>query len=148
MNNKEIAAELKVALLYQDANDGAVRRIAEELGLNLRTIYDYLDCKIKPSIKFLHAAVKATDGDPAIKRILEPPGWKLVRAEDVLSPTSDWEKELSDIGIASSRLHLAVRKARQDNKIDRTEYSKIRRLIENVGVQLAEVSQLLDKEVD
>lgn len=148
MNNKEIAAELKVALLYQDANDGAVRRIAEELGLNLRTIYDYLDCKIKPSIRFLRAAVKATDGDPAIKRILEPEGWKLVRAEESLNPSSDWEKELSDINIAASKLHLAVRKARKDKIINLSEYSKIKRMIENVGVQLAEVNQLLEEEIN
>jgi len=79
MTHAEIAQELKIALLYKDGNDGAVKRIAERLGLSLRTIYDYLDGKIKPNLRFIKTAVEVT-GDPDIKRLLEPEGWELVPA--------------------------------------------------------------------
>jgi len=85
MDLKTIAAELKVAILYKNdgENEHAVPRIAKILGLKRRTIYDYLDGVIKVNLGFIHAAVIATDGDPDIRRFLEPEGWNLSKTCDV-----------------------------------------------------------------
>ncbi|WP_054031217.1 hypothetical protein [Desulfatitalea tepidiphila] len=76
-----IAAEIKAQLLYSnDSRPDAVQAIAAEMGIDNKTVYDYLDGRIKLSLDFLHALVLATDGDPAFKRYLEPDGWQLRRA--------------------------------------------------------------------
>ena len=83
----EIASDLKTRLLYSDDIDnGAIGTIAEIMGISKRTVYATLDGEIKLSLDFLHAAVIATNGDPAICKYLEPNGFHLRKDDDRCIP--------------------------------------------------------------
>ena len=83
----EIASDLKNRLLYSDDVDsGAIRTIASIMGISKRTVYATLDGEIKLSLDFLHAAVIATDGDPAVCRYLEPDGFHLRKDDNRCVP--------------------------------------------------------------
>lgn len=144
MDNEAIARELKAACVYRTENRGAVRRIAEGMNLTESTIYDYLDGRIKASLPFLLAATVATDGDPDVKKFLEPPGWTLVKAE-ACPQTDDFEHELGDVDIAVSAIRAKVRRAQEDGRIDNGERANIRRAIENARVELNELDVLLNR---
>jgi transcriptional regulator with XRE-family HTH domain len=80
-NAKQLAKMVKNRVLFSnDVPADIVRRIADEMGLSKKTIYDYLSGRIRPDLDFLHALVVASDGDPVLKKILEPNGWILKRA--------------------------------------------------------------------
>ena len=64
----DLYAELKIVCVYRPENKGAVRRIAQILGLSESTVYDYLEGRIKISPEFIKAVVIATDGDPGAKK--------------------------------------------------------------------------------
>lgn len=81
---KVMAGEIKAQLLFnENSRPDAVRRIADEMGIDKKTVYDYLDGRIKLSLDFLHALIIATDGDPIFRRYLEPEGWSLIRSTDI-----------------------------------------------------------------
>ncbi|WP_319408807.1 hypothetical protein [uncultured Desulfosarcina sp.] len=83
----EIASDLKTRLLYSDDIDSSVTpAIADIMGISKRTVYATLDGEIKLSLDFLHAAVIATDGDPAVCRYLEPDGFHLRKNDDQCIP--------------------------------------------------------------
>ena len=83
----EIASDLKARLLYSgDIDSSAIGTIAELMGISRRTVYATLDGEIKLSLDFLHAAVIATDGDPAICKYLEPDGFHLRKDDDQCIP--------------------------------------------------------------
>jgi hypothetical protein len=73
-----IAEETALVIKYSGRHDGAVKRIAQKMHLQPRTVYDIMECRIKPSLLYLHACCEATDGDPDIKKFLEPDGFQLV----------------------------------------------------------------------
>ena len=143
MNSKEIAQEVKICILFRDENDGALKRIAEILGLSRRTVYAYLDGEIKMSIDFLHAACIATDGDPDVKKFLEPDGWELSRKIFAASPTDDIERELGDVHVAAGTLHADVRKVISGGEILPADRSGIIRSIEMLKHQIAEVESMV-----
>ena len=83
----EIASDLKNRLLYSDDVDsGVIRTIAAVIGISKRTVYATLDGEIKLSLDFLHAAVIATDGDPAVCKYLEPDGFHLRKDDNRCVP--------------------------------------------------------------
>jgi hypothetical protein len=83
----EIASALKNRLLYSDDVDsGVIRTIAAVMGISKRTVYATLDGEIKLSLDFLHAAVIATDGDPAVCKYLEPDGFHLRKDDNRCVP--------------------------------------------------------------
>ena len=114
----EIASDLKTRLLYSDDIDnGAIGTIAEIMGISKRTVYATLDGDIKLSLDFLHAAVIATNGDPAICKYLEPDGFHLRKDDDRCIPDKGTlaEECLDDVP-SLARYHAvlsAVPRARQ-----------------------------------
>jgi len=127
MNDKEITNELKNALLFDSTiDDGVVTRIANITGFSKRTVYDYLDGKIRMSTAFLHAAVIASDGHPRVKSFLEPQGWMLTPKATVKScEAPDWEKEMGDVHIAAANLHGSLREALADGSISESELNRL-----------------------
>ena len=142
MDNNAIASDLKAALLYRNENDGAVKEIAEIMNLSRRTVYDYLDGRIKINVSFLHAACLASNGDPDIKKFLEPKGWKLVPAAEG-TVEGNVEKELGDIHLAAAKVHETVREAVEDGRIDRVERWRIMREIDALRREIAEIEGLM-----
>lgn len=140
-SNDEMAAELKAAILFRDYPN-AIPTIAEIMGLRPRTIYDYLEGNIKISLAFLHAAFVATNGDPDVKKFLCPAGWDIVPI-GAAAPTSDVEKEMSDIYLAAAELQVEIRAARADGKISPNERARIEQCMTNVRKQMEEVRSLL-----
>ena len=140
MNNSEIAQELKIALLYRDENDGAVKRIAGILGLARRTVYDYLDGNIKINLAFLHAAVIATNGDRDVKKFLEPQGWELTPNTGTANPAADIEREMGDVHVASGILHNEIRSAMEDGQISNNERARISKRITQLCAEIQDVS--------
>jgi hypothetical protein len=140
LSNKEIARELKAAILYRDGNEGAVKAMAKALDLSRRTIYAYLDGEIKINLRFLHAAIAATNGDPDIKKFLEPEGWELTPKRRVGNKeTFNFEKEIGDIHITASRLHGCIREALSDGLIDGNELNQIIKRADDMRRELDEV---------
>ena len=87
---EQMAADLKTLLVYSEHYpDTIVSRIAAELGVARRTVYDVLDGRIKVSLDFLHACVIATNGDPEVKKYLEPEGFELITSAASLGPVAD-----------------------------------------------------------
>ena len=142
MDNEAIAAELKAAIIYRTENRGAVRRIADRMGLSESTIYDYLEGRIKTSLEFIRAGVVATSGDPDVRKFLEPPGWSLTRS-DCEPQTQDVEREIGDVDIAVSGIRAAVRRAQEDGRISCVERSRIKRAIEDARVELNQLETLI-----
>lgn len=139
--NSEIAAEVKAAVLYRDY-DNPVQKIADMLGLKARTVYDYFDGNIKISLPFLHACLIVTGGDPDVKKFLCPEGWELVPS-GIEAPTTDIEKEMSDVYLAAADLQLQIRAAKADGKITPDERARIDQAMNNVRTQLSEVKSLV-----
>jgi hypothetical protein len=82
----EIAAELKNVLQYSDCIDSSViDEIARILGCKKRTVYAVLSGEIILNLDFLHAAVIATNGDPEVRKYLEPAGFSLSVCDSTLS---------------------------------------------------------------
>lgn len=74
----EIAPELKTRLLYNEEIDsGVVIRIAKVMGCSKEKIYKTLDGDIPLDMDFLHAAVIGSNGDPEVRKYLEPKGYGL-----------------------------------------------------------------------
>lgn len=137
MTSQEYAQELKAIVLYREENAGAVEKIARELGLKSRTVYDYLDGVIKVSVDFIRACAKVT-ADPDVIKMLEPEGWKLFpiqRREN----TGDLEHEIGDVFIKAGMLHHEIRAALADKKITPIEQ---RRLLQTIMDLRREVSDL------
>lgn len=89
-NLPEMASDIKNFLLYsEDADPAALNRIAEIMKVKKRTLYDYLDGRIKLDLDFLHAAVMATDGHPEITQYLEPDKFKLRKIDDQCVPDKE-----------------------------------------------------------
>ena len=75
-NPDEIAAELKMVVLNRKEDGSTVKKIADILGLSQRTVYDYLDSRLKVNLKFIQACLIATNGDRDVKKFLCPEGWE------------------------------------------------------------------------
>jgi hypothetical protein len=146
MDYKAISQELKTAILYSGRHDGAVKRISEITGLGIRTIYNYLDGDIKMNLDFIKAATLATDGDPEIKKHLEPEGWALAKKIRVVAPIGKIEKELGDISIEASSFHALVRAAAADGKISPNERASIKKQSMEVLQQMEEVMLMVESQ--
>lgn len=133
-----VADELQQALLYEDGNEGVVKRVAEIMDLKKRTVYDYLYGRTKLSLDFIKAAVVATNGHPRIKRLLEPEGWVLV-PECKCAPMKDVEKELGDVYVSAASLHREVREALKDGVVSRREKAN---LVKGIDAVIREVSEI------
>jgi transcriptional regulator with XRE-family HTH domain len=144
-NSDEIASELHGILTTRTENKGSIKEIAYALNLSEATVYSYLYGKIKMSLRFLHAAVEATNGDPDVKKFLEPRGWCLGRSTVALNPSKNWEKELGDIGIATGNLHTVVRESLRDGIIAPSEHVSVRRGIDTIKKELADIESLVGK---
>lgn len=143
MDPAAISAELKAAIIYRTENRGAVKRIAELMGLTDATVYDYLEGRIKPSLLFLHACVIAT-GDPDAKKFLEPRGFRLV-ADDNEPATRDMEREIGDVDLAVANIRLLVRRAQEDGRISAVEKARIKRAVEDARIELNQCETLLER---
>jgi len=131
-SNRAMANEIKIAILYKEENDGAVKRIAALLGLKRRTVYDYLDGNIKINCRFLHAALIATDGDPDVRKFLEPEGWELVRsAAPIPDKTVIAEECLDDLPALAEYLTLINNRGAKHSDVKRALESVQRELHEN-----------------
>jgi len=137
MGNAEIATELKAAILYMDHDGDPVKEIARLMGLSRRTIYDYLDGKIKISLPFLHAATIATNGHPAIGRFLEPSGFRLVR-DEAADPQKHAEAELTDVVLAVGRTIEHVRSALEDKRLTAQERADLDLCLDDTERELSE----------
>jgi len=101
---REIAEQIKARVLFSDEiGPDFVPKVAQEMGIEKKTVYDYLDRRIKLNLDFLHAIVISSDGDPVLKSYLEPEGWSLRKVappklsertlpEDLLSTHSELAK--------------------------------------------------------
>lgn len=135
MENDAIASELKLVLLYREdsRNEGAVTKIASILGLAKRTIYDYLDGRIKINLPFLHACVIATNGDPDIKKFLEPVGWMLIpRGEHHPDKCTLAEECLDDVPALAEFHRVLNDPASTLTKITRAKTDLINEIMENI----------------
>ena len=103
----EIASDLKTRLLYSyDIDSSVINVIADIMGISKRTVYATLDGEIKLSLDFLHAAVIATNGDPAVSKYLEPDGFHLKKnAENNLPDKPTLAEECLDDVPALARFH-------------------------------------------
>jgi hypothetical protein len=94
---KQIAADLKATLIYSDSISSCViDRIAEITGYSKRSVYAVLAGEIELTLDFLHACVVATDGDPEVRKYLEPDGFQLVRTFLAVSDKKTLAEECLD----------------------------------------------------
>lgn len=84
---KQIVSEIYARIMCDPAiGDDTVQKIADAMGRARPTIYSYFHGQSAPPfLDFLHACVLATDGDPEIRKYLEPDGFTLSK-DAVLSP--------------------------------------------------------------
>lgn len=144
-NPEEIAAELKLIAMNRKEDGSTVRKIAEVMGLSQRTVYDYLDNRLKVNLKFIQACLIATNGDHDVKRFLCPDGWDLVPTNH--SPVvGDIEKECGDVHIAVSELLITIRAAKADGKITPMERSRIERAIDAVRREINDVDVVIEND--
>lgn len=143
MDNDVMASELHTAITCKNSNKGSVKKIAKTLGLEDRSVYDYLYGKIKISLDFLLAAVTATDGDPDIRKFLEPEGWRLQPERNCKAPTDNIEKEMLDVLVAISDLAEFARKAVLEKNLTPEVMTEIHKKAGNVMRQLSEVMNLI-----
>ncbi len=144
-NPEEIAAELKLIAMNRKEDGSTVRKIAEVMGLSQRTVYDYLDNRLKVNLKFLQACLIATNGDHDVKKFLCPDGWDLVPTDH--SPViGHSEKEHGDINIASAELLKIIRDAKADGKITPMEKSRIERGIDAIRRELNDINVAVEND--
>lgn len=145
LEQQELAAEYHRVLTSKPENRGAVARIAEILGLSESTVYDYLYGKIKIGRRFEHAAFQATN-DPEIRAMLEPQGWRLAPDPAHRKPSGDVEREMGDAHMVLGQLHQALRDGvKGDNRLDRVERETVRRLVDRLKGEVADIEALLDR---
>jgi len=138
-----IVDDLKNRLIYSsDIDNQVVPRIAEILGVAKRTAYDVLDGRIKLSLDYLHAAVIATDGDPEIRKYLEPDGFILNKMPTCAS-TRNLESETTDIILAASTLIEHIRLATADGKITKPEKTQLTKQLDKIQLELNEARAAL-----
>jgi hypothetical protein len=125
-----IAEELKVALLYSDRNTDSVKNISTLTGFTKRTVYGYLDGEIKITLNFIHAAVIATDGDPDIKKFLEPDGWRLIPIDIPAPGRENLPEECLDDLAALAEFHEALINPASREKDIEDIYRKVREELE------------------
>lgn len=79
-DQKQIVSEIYSRIMCDPAiGDDTVQKIADAMGRKRPTIYSYFHGQSAPPfLDFLHACVLATDGDPEIRKYLEPDGFELV----------------------------------------------------------------------
>lgn len=144
-NPDEIAAELKMVVLNRKEDGSTVKKIADILGLSQRTVYDYLDSRLKVNLKFIQACLIATNGDRDVKKFLCPEGWDLVPSIHAVN-VGDVEKECGDVHIAASELLIAIRGARADGRITPHERAIIEKAMDTVRRELIDVDTAIDNE--
>lgn len=76
---KGIIEQIKARVLYSDDIDSSavISSVADQMGIDKKTVYDYLDGRINLNLDFLHALVIASGGDSILKGYLEPEGYRL-----------------------------------------------------------------------
>ena len=138
----EIASDLKNRLLYSDDIDSSViLAIADIMGTSKRTVYATLDGDIKLSLDFLHAAVIATDGDPAVCKYLEPEGFRLKKnAENNKPDKPTLAEECLDDVPALARFHavLSARPRAMQVEVELARNAVVYELEQNVNKWLEE----------
>lgn len=133
--------ELLYEILIQ-TNRGSLDEAAKEAGYAYRTANEYCnDHRKTPPVEFLKAAWLVTE-DPRLKRLLEPEGYELTPKAAARAHTGNWEREIGDINIAAANLLSIVREALTDDEIDRKEKIKIRRAVDMIKFELAQVEDI------
>ena len=140
----EVNEILYEALIQGKDGKALIPEAAEAAGIGQRTLYDY--CSNASRTVSVHAVrgAFAVTQHPALKVLLEPAGWRLVRTHDLPSPqTDDLRSELEDVviktgelmsilrqGLKSSDSATAVKAARALGQLE-TEVAEFRRLFED-----------------
>jgi len=132
------------ALIQGREGKSLIPEAAKAGGIGQRTLYDY--CSNPSRTVSVHAVrgAFAVSKHPALKTLLEPPGWKLVQIHDLPVPGSnDLRTELEDVviqaseimgllrkGISSGDSAATMRAARAIGQLE-TEVAELRRLFED-----------------
>jgi len=91
----ETAGVLKEILVSSGDGD-RVTQTALIAGVSKDAVYAQSNSKCNPSAEVIGAAFVVT-GDERLKRKLTPPGYKLVRCEETITPTKSLEEEINDV---------------------------------------------------
>jgi|Deesub1362A_J573_1020465.scaffolds.fasta_scaffold01994_13 hypothetical protein len=87
-----------------------VPKVADEACVSDSTVYASCDGRNNPNLEVVKATFVVT-GDPRLRRLLEPRGWRLVPDEAQARPQRDAEGELTDVVLAASEAIQQVREA-------------------------------------
>jgi hypothetical protein len=137
-------AELHRIMTGKRENTGSRGRLARMVRLSESTVRDYLNGRIKHGASFVAACHAATDGDPEIAEMITPPGFMLMAKPDRSNPLANIEQELGDVHSCTGRLHHEVRQALEDELLDATELSSLKRRIHKGIEELLDVERFLD----
>lgn len=131
LDMQDIGPLIKDEIVYGDdpGCQGAVRRIAAIIGRSEWTVRDYLEGRIKMTLAFLHAAVRATSGNPRIRRFLEPEGFALVADDSSVQPDKDAEGELLDDVERMGALAVTVRALVHKGTITKADARRVEQCI-------------------
>lgn len=140
----EVNDILYEALIQGREGQSLIPEAAKLGGIGQRTLYDYCSNPSRTvSVHAIRGAFAATQ-HPALKTLLEPPGWRLVQVQHLPVPGSnDLRTELEDVviqaseimgilrrGICSGDSAATMRAARAIGQLE-TEVAELRRLFED-----------------
>lgn len=135
-----IAREIHPAITGRHENKGAVKRIASLIRLSEASVYAYMNQRTGMTLEFLHAAVIGTNGDPDVRKWLEPAGWGLLQEVFIEKGTiPDWEKEFGDVSIATAGFLSKFREKFEDGIIDSLDVVELLRMADKVRKEVDEI---------
>ena len=143
-SHAEECAELLRITTHKHPHRGSRVEVAKLLRLSESTVADYLTGKIKHSSSFVQACFLATDRDPEIGAMLEPPGFMLCPCPERTDPLDCIEKELGDVHLGAGQLHSDVRRALEDGHLDTQELSQLKRRIRRCIEELMDVERFVE----
>lgn len=142
----DINAILYEALIQNREDQVLVPQVATMAGMAARTVYEYCsDPRRTPDIRAIRAAFAVTQS-PTIKRLLEPPGWRLMPVADLARPQTDsLSREIEDVVIQTGALMQHLRNGLMSRET--ATVVKTARLIGNLEREVMEVRRLFEDTV-
>lgn len=122
-----------------------VPRVADEACVSDSTVYASCDGRNNPNLEVIKATFVVT-GDPRLRRLLAPRGWRLVPDQAQVEPDKNAEGELTDVVVAVAETIQQVREAVDPNgpagrHLTRQEAYRIDCCLAEVEQQLAEARE-------
>lgn len=136
-------SDLLYEILIQE-DRGLVAQVAEVAGCARSTVYDQTSGRANPSVNVITAAASVTR-DPRLLKILTPTGMKIVPDVSHAHPTGSLVEEIGDIAEAAGFVRRLAREAMADGILDAAEMVAIKKSLDAVRRELADVDRWLEQ---